>query len=390
MKGELAAELDAEERQAEQELLAAVDEDRLAAALPEVFTAAGNSATYLDALGEEDWRANSRAVALAEVINFGTWMCRHVPGVDTHDVQAAHIRDYLTHLRDQKLSATTTRLSLIFLRIYFDFLTGSSKDEPAGNPAREVPLPQRELPVITPYSPAEAEAIFAAIAEAAHAAYAAGDTAGWLLAERDHAMLATLRFAGIRRGELRRLRIRDVDLTHAVLQIKGKGARDRAIRIPRVLVAILARYLTQVRCPDDSGQFVFCELDPLRLEWVYAGSDADHDPRYLTPDLAEAAREEDDDYGLGTETLTRRARFYARAAGIEGHHGAHRWRHTHASDLAQAGIPLDHIATRLGHDLSNRKEKNVGWNPITLYYVSLSQDYLAEVVTTALPNPLAD
>ena len=69
-------------------------------------------------------------------------MCRHVPGVDTHDVQAAHIRDYLTHLRDQKLSATTTRLSLIFLRIYFDFLTGSSKDEPAGNPAREVPLPQ--------------------------------------------------------------------------------------------------------------------------------------------------------------------------------------------------------------------------------------------------------
>ena len=77
--------------------------------------------------------------------------------------------------------------------------------------------------MITPYSPAEAEAIFAAIAEGAHAAYAAGDTAGWLLAEGDYAMLATLRFAGIRRGELRRLRTGYVDLAQAVLHAEGQG-----------------------------------------------------------------------------------------------------------------------------------------------------------------------
>ena len=386
LDGDLVDDL-AEELDAADDLRAAIESDHLAAVLPERSTDKDET-KYLGRLNTKAWRATSKAVALTEVLNFADWLYRHVPDTDVRQVQPVHIRAYLAHLEQQGLTTTTTRLTLICLRVYYDFLTGTSKKRPGNNPARQVPLPQRELPLITPYSPTEAEAIFATIAEAAHAAYTAGDTAGWLLAERDYAMLATVRFAGIHRGELRRLRIRDVDLDGGCLHIKGKGARDRTITLPRVMLEVLIRYLTHVRRPGDSGQFLFCELDG--LEWVYAGSDADHDNRYLTPELAEAVRKEDPDYGLGAETLTRRARFYARAAGIEGLHGAHRWRHTHASALAQAGMSLADIAGRLGHDLRKRQDGAIGWTPITLYYVSLSKDYLAEVVETALPNPLTD
>lgn len=382
LEDELAEELDLAE-----ELHRVVTDDKLAQVLPDLFAKKGE-ANYLRRLQTKKWRAGSKAVAITEVLNFAHWLQRHAPGVPVQEVEVAHISSYLEHLL-ARLAPTTVRLSLVCLRVYYDFLTDSSRQRPAGNPAREVPLPARELPLIQPYSEQEAAWIFAAIAQAARTAQAEADTAGWLLAERDYAMLATIRFAGIRRGELRRLRVRDLDLPRATIRIRGKGARDRTITVPRALVATLRRYLSHVRRSESATAFVFCELDRDQLCWVHAGADADNDGRYLTPELVEQARQEDADYGLGKETLTRRARAYARAAGVGGLHAAHRWRHTHATALAQAGMSLNDIAARLGHDLSKRQDGAIGWNPITLYYVSLSQDYLADVVETALSDPLA-
>jgi integrase len=211
-----------------------------------------------------------------------------------------------------------------------------------------------------------------------------------MLARRDYAMLCVLYYTGIRRGELRRLRLRDIDLRNREMRIKGKGEKARTISFPRVLQVVLRYYLDQVRAATSSGDFVFCELDATTAGWVSSGSDADVTAgRYMTAQVREQARDEDDDYGLAPATLARRGNHWGRLAGVEGNHGPHRWRHGWASAAAQAGMPLEDIGAYLGHSLSKREE-GLGWNPVTLDYIHLSADYLHQVVADALPDPLGE
>ena len=303
------------------------------------------------------------------------------------DASETEVAAYRDHLTAQGLSATTVRLALVCLRLYYDFV--ANRDNDPDNPARGVPLPDRELPGVVPYTRAEAQAILSAVATAATAAWTAGDTAGWMEAERDYAMLSCLYYTGMRRGELRRLRIGNLNLPLAEIHIKGKGEKARTVTIPTVLVDVVSRYLELVRGSADPAEFVFAELHPRQPDWVNAGADADRRAnRYRTPDLVARARREDGDYGLGPDTLTYRASVYGRAAAVDGLHGAHRWRHTHGSDCAMAGMQLEDIADRLGHNLDKRQH-GVGWEPITLDYIHLDDDYLHQVVADALPDPLA-
>ena len=57
---------------------------------------------------------------------------------------------------------------------------------------------------------------------------------------RDRALMLILFGAGIRDGEARLLRLRDVDLEARTLHVKGKGRRDRLIPLPRRVVQAVA------------------------------------------------------------------------------------------------------------------------------------------------------
>ncbi len=63
---------------------------------------------------------------------------------------------------------------------------------------------------------------------------------------RNHAVFATFLYCGLRKSELLKLKITDVDLTNMVLNIRqGKGNKDRVVPIPFQLIAILEKYLTE-------------------------------------------------------------------------------------------------------------------------------------------------
>lgn len=69
-----------------------------------------------------------------------------------------------------------------------------------------------------------------------------------LIGRRDHAMVATFFYAGLRVSELTALRVEDVDLTAARLRVNlGKGAKDRVLYIPPRLAPILKDYIERVR-----------------------------------------------------------------------------------------------------------------------------------------------
>jgi len=344
---------------------------------------------YLTWLGVKGRRAETRAVYYVEALMWAFWLSEQAAGTTVATATVEHVRAYRDHLLKAGLSSSTARLSLASLRVYYDFHHQTSGTP---NPARQLPLPPRADTVITPYTRDQADRILSAVADAAACALRMGDVRAWLLASRDHALLSVLYYAGVRRGELRRLRVTDVDVTLRQLHVKGKGGRGRTVAIPGVLAELLVTYLAKIRRPADDGAFLFAELvdgplDGQSSVWRDAGPDDDL-RRLHNPQMQVQAAAEDSDYGLAPHTASTRAHLWGRRAGIDGAHGSHRWRHTHASLCAESGMTLEQIAGRLGHDLGRRAE-GLGWTPTTLRYIHLSATYLAELVQQALPHPNA-
>ena len=214
----------------------------------------------------------------------------------------------------------------------------------SGNPAEQVPLPKPGPPIPRAYTREQAERLLAAILAEAKRAAARGDLAGQLVALRDYTWTALMYFTGLRQGEVRRLRRGDLELNRHAIKVDGKGGKRRTLTLPPVLVGILRRYLTQVRPGLGPRDHVFAELaddanelaDPA-ARWRIHGANTNLNRLRATKVVALAAKE-DAAFGLGPWTINNRLTKYGRLAGLDGAHGAHRWRHTHASLCLQGGM----------------------------------------------------
>lgn len=56
-----------------------------------------------------------------------------------------------------------------------------------------------------------------------------------------HAVIATLRYTGLRNAELTGLKVDDVDLADRRIRVVGKGSKERFVPIPPILLRILQR-----------------------------------------------------------------------------------------------------------------------------------------------------
>ncbi len=155
-------------------------------------------------------------------------------------------------------------------------------------------------------------------------------------------LLMTLYSTGMRRAEITRLKVSDIDSQRMVIHIKqGKGGRDRDVPLSPKL------------------------LETLREYWRWKK------PRgYLFPGEAKQ--------GSKGEHLTSKAVYHAvkgaaRRAGIEKNVGPHTLRHSFATHLLESGADLRTIQLLLGHTEIKH----------TAVYLHLSQRHLH-----ACPNPL--
>lgn len=176
------------------------------------------------------------------------------------------------------------------------------------NPASELELPriERRLPRVI---------LNLAEVEAALAAPDVGEPVGL----RDRAIMEVLYSTGMRRSELCRLRLHDVDVDRGTVLIElGKGRRDRMVPIGERALAWLDRYLVEVRpalmVPPDDG-IVFLTLE---------GND-------LTPDH-----------------LTAKVGAYVRSATAKAG-SCHTFRHSMATLMLEGGADIRHIQEMLGH-----------------------------------------
>ena len=133
---------------------------------------------------------------------------------------------------------------------------------------------------------------------------------------RDHAVLVVLARLGLRGGEIAAIRLADVDWRAGEIVVRGKGARIERLPLPSEVGAALADYLTGAR-------------PTCRCATMFVTVRAPYRP--LTPSAVRA--------------IMGRA---CQRAGLP-RLGAHRLRHTLASDLLRAGSSLAEVGQILRH-----------------------------------------
>jgi integrase/recombinase XerD len=289
---------------------------RMPAAAGRPDPAAGNLLhSYRRAFSE--W-AQARGYSAATVATRDRAIARFISWIDERgidrpaDITRPVLERYQRHLflarkaDGAPLSLTTQQTLLNPLRAWFKWL--AREHHLLYNPASELILPRqpRQLPKVLLSVP-DVEAVLNEPDVAT----------AWGL--RDRAILETLYSTGIRRMELTRLSLYDVDLAQGTVMVRlGKGAKDRLIPIGARAGAWIVRYVEEVR-PQ-----LATRNDELTL--------------FLT------------DYGEPFEKnrLGDLVKRYLRHAGFA--HGAcHAFRHAMATHMLENGADIRFIQAMLGH-----------------------------------------
>lgn len=138
---------------------------------------------------------------------------------------------------------------------------------------------------------------------------------------RDRAILEVLYSTGIRRVEIARLKLFDLDATGGTMMIReGKGHRQRVVPIGQRAIAWVEKYLAEAR-----PRLVGMEPDE---GWLF---------------LSERAQP------LGAGRLTNLGHKYKVAAGVAKRGSVHIFRHTCATTMLERGADVRFLQAMLGH-----------------------------------------
>jgi integrase/recombinase XerD len=261
---------------------------------------------------EELQRRNYAQVTIDHYIQIVEDFAKHF-GCSPDRLGARQLREYQVHLfRDRKLASRTVRQYVAALRFFF------VKMLKRPYMIEHIPFPRetRRLPEIL------------TVEEVARLIDAASN-----LFHR--AMLMTLYGTGMRRIELARLKVRDIDSQRMVVRIRqGKGGRDRDVPLSEKLLETLREY----------------------WHWMKPKT-------YLFPGTVKNWRA---DVPLTPKVIWLACREAAIRAGLQKKISPHCLRHSYATHLLDAGADLYTIQRLLGHaDLRH-----------TLVYLQLSERHL--------------
>jgi len=258
--------------------------------------------------------------------------------LERHGVEAPErattplLRDFIFHLKDLGLAATSIRRHISATRTYYRFLV--SEGHVARDPTERLATPKkwRTLPAVL--SVAEVERLLTA------------PHADDPLALRDRALLEFAYATGARVSELVGLGTADVLYDEGLARLFGKGSKERLVPVGRRALGAVALYVREIRPVIEKG--------------------AGKGRLFLNARGTPLSR-------VGAWGIIKRC---ARAAGLTKRVTPHTLRHTFATHLLEGGADLRAVQEMLGHaDLST-----------TQLYTRVDREYLRSVHRTFHPR----
>ncbi|MGQ9609335.1 MAG: tyrosine recombinase XerC [bacterium] len=248
------------------------------------------------------------------------------------DIDYLTIRSYLADLQGRQLARSTILRKLSSLRSFFKYLyrRGYVKADPTSNLSS--PKLQRKLPDFLELF--EVELLLSA------------PNTNTTIGIRDLAIMELLYSTGMRVGELLSLDLNDLDITNAIVKVRGKGRKERIIPVGRTAIKAIKHYL-EIRHELASDK---------------------HSPALFLSERGNRMP--------GSASVRRRIEKYAKEAGIKKKITPHTLRHTFATHMLNAGADLRSVQEMLGHvNLST-----------TQIYTHLTAERLKKVYEKAHPR----
>lgn len=261
--------------------------------------------------------ANTLASYRSDLKLFARWLA--LRGVALTEASEADIRDYLADRGRRGLSAAGDRRAgfsprsqarlLSSLRRFYRLLVRECQR--GDDPSARITSPKLPRPLPKVLDQRQVEALLEA------------PDLATTLGLRDRAMLELMYAAGLRVTELVRLDRHQLSLEHGLVQLVGKGGKERVVPVGEIATDWIARYLREARPELAHGN------DSNALFITHRG------------------------VAMTRHNFWQRVRLHARQAGIAAKLSPHTLRHAFATHLLDHGADLRVVQTLLGHsDLS--------------------------------------
>ena len=224
---------------------------------------------------------------------------------DWNDVGTEDLSEFLSGQKDSGMSASSLRISMVHLKIFFRRLAGLKAIDV--DPAEPLLPPRAEQHLPETLNEKEVSSILKAI-----------DT-DKLLGRRDLAILELFYASGLRLSELCKARIENMDLDEGFIRVTGKGNKTRIVPVGGKARVALGEYMKNERSKlvkSKTSSWIFLSMR--------GGS-------------------------LSPERVREIVKQRAQNAGIEQNVYPHLLRHSFATHLLQNGADLRVIQDMLGH-----------------------------------------
>jgi integrase/recombinase XerD len=250
---------------------------------------------------EKGLAANTLDSYRRDLAHFGRFLADTPPS----EVSTDRLRSYLDALREAKLSNRSIARHVTTLKGFFGYLT--EERHLSFNPAELLSSPRigSSLPKYLSHQSVE------------QLLQPAGESAATGL--RDRAMLDLLYATGVRVSELIKIRLGELDFDQGILQVTGKGNKQRLIPVGREALASVQGYCTEERPTILKGR--------------------------VSASLFVTAR----GGGMTRQGFWKLLKTHGRAAGISSPLSPHVLRHTFATHLLEGGADLRSVQAMLGH-----------------------------------------
>jgi integrase/recombinase XerD len=167
------------------------------------------------------------------LLEFAQWCGSRKNIADVRKVQLPLITDYLAERKRAGLAASSIKLIVVALKIFFRYLAG--KGLVTRDPAEALTLPRIERYLPETLNELQVEQLIERIDTRAH------------LGLRDRAMVELLYASGLRISELAGARLENFAMEEGILRVTGKGNKTRLVPVGRKACEALASYLSTER-----------------------------------------------------------------------------------------------------------------------------------------------